>query len=107
MPPRDSFPSPVASTAIVVVLTALWGLVRLFVFHDTMMPLTFVVPMLVCVWTRRPWQLWLMVAAFLAMAVWKYGFGDSAGTADGAAQHVFFATTVFNILAGGVVIQLI
>ncbi len=106
MRPRR-LPSWLASTIVVVMLTAIWGVVRLWMFRETALPLTYVVPMLVCVWTRRRWQVWGMAAVFVGLAALKIFWlvpGDAVLPRNDA---LIFGTTVFNVLAGGVVIHLI
>ena len=49
-------------------LIALWGYLRLVAFHEIVLPLTFVLPLLLCVWTRRRQMLWAMAAVFVVMA---------------------------------------
>jgi len=102
-PPSLSF-----STTIVLLLTALWGYVRLYLFQETLIPLTFVLPLLICVWTGRRWQLWTMAAGFSVMAVakllWILPLGDGHPSLD---QGIFLGTTLFNILVGAVVVHLI
>jgi CheY-like chemotaxis protein/nitrogen-specific signal transduction histidine kinase len=94
------------STMIVVGLTAAWGYVRLVVFHDTAIPLTFVLPLLVCVWSRQRWQLWGMAAAFMAMTIVKAGQLAELQVAVLPTEW-FFITTIFNITLGAIVVHLI
>ena len=61
-------PSNSLSTLVVVVLTTAWCYVRLVLFDDAILPLTFVLPLLVCLWTQRHWQLWSMAAVFIVAA---------------------------------------
>lgn len=100
-------PSLWSSTLAVLVLVFAWALVRLGLFGDYQVPLTYVIPMLVCVWTRRRWQLAAMVAVFLAMVSAKYFWilPPAARAADGAA--VVFVMTLFNIVVGAFVIEAI
>jgi signal transduction histidine kinase/ActR/RegA family two-component response regulator len=99
-------PSVVVSTALVASLVIAWGYVRILAFHGILLPLTFVVPMLVCVWTRRAWQLWAMAAMFTVMTTWKVsGIPDEAP--GGFEFPAYIGAGLFNIVAGAVAIQLI
>ena len=103
----DERPSVIASTLVVAMLTALWAVVRLILFRDTALPLTFVVPLIVCVWSRRRWQLWSMVAAFTVVAVAKASWVLPGYVLSEQERWSFLGVTVFNILAGGVVVHLL
>ncbi len=72
---QDSrYPSVVLTTTIAILLTVGWGYLRLFVFHGTF-PVSFVLPLLMCVWTRRRWQLTAMgisvILLALIRAIWR------------------------------------
>lgn len=103
----DDHPPLVVSTLVVLALTALWGLLRLGLFRDAMVPLVFMLPMLVCVWTRRSWHLWGMVVVFTGMTLVKYSWMARAAGADLPTVRVFYSATLFNIIFGGAAIQLI
>ena len=69
MPPstgltRFARPSPVVGWSAAVAVSALWAVLRLVVFHDFIFPLTYALPLLLCVWTRDKVMLWTMAAAF-------------------------------------------
>lgn len=103
---KSEQPSLLLSTTIVAVLAIAWGYARLFAFRETLLPITFVVPMLVCVWTRRRWQLWATVGIFAAMAVIKVE-NLPAGAMTPAETWWYLAATLFNVSAGAVAILLI
>lgn len=90
----------------VLLLAAVWGYVRLVLFLEIQLPLTFVLPLLVCVWTRRTWQLWAMAAVFSAMAVFKFAWGPYAATHPGEDVAVL-VVTLTNIVLGAVVVHAI
>jgi hypothetical protein len=56
---------------VVVLLVALWGYLRLSLFSETLLPLTYVLPLLVAVWTRRRWHVLAMAGAFITFTVVK------------------------------------
>ena len=94
-----------SSTLVVILLTAIWAYVRLFLFVEMAMPLTYVVPLLVCVWTQRQWHLWTMAGVFVAMATLKsFWLLPDVAVAE---RHAFYWSTIFNIVAGAVVIRFI
>ncbi len=99
--------SLVVSTLVVVGLTVVWTWLRLFAFKEVPLPLTFVLPMLVCVWSRRVWQLWGMAAVFAGVTILRYQqiVGDGVMVVEDA--RIFFGTTMVNVIAGGVVVQAI
>lgn len=101
----SSTPSAGLSIALVIVIVLVWGWLRLVVFHDAVLPLTFLLPMLVCVWTRRTWQLWGMAAVFVAMAIVDVCWILPPELLSGPADWVFLWTTIFNITAGGAVVH--
>ena len=61
-------PSVALSTVVVVATTVFVGYTRLFMFRSTIVPLTLVLPLLLCVWSRQTWQLWGMSFAFAVMS---------------------------------------
>ena len=104
---RDNFPPLLPSTIVVLLLMAVWGYVRLVVFQTTALPLTFVVPLLVCVWTRRSWHLWAMAVGFVAMAAWKSFWLLPPDAMEYEHRLPYLWVTIFNIAAGAIVIRFI
>jgi len=94
---------PVALSSIVLLMVVIvWGYLRLVVFRDIVFPLTFVLPLLLCVWSRRVWQLYTMAVIFTVFAAIKsfWILTDTPG-------HTFFWATMLNISAGTVMTVLI
>lgn len=92
----------------VAALTGLWAYVRIWVFQESAVPLTFVLPLLICVWTRRPWQLWLMAGIFIGCAAVKVYLLLPADAFGGeGARLTYFVTTLFNITVGSLVVRAI
>src|SRR5688500_1570427 len=97
---RANLPPLLPATVVALSLMAIWGYVRLVVFQSTALPLTFVVPLLVCVWTRRRWHLWVMAVEFVALAAWKTFWLLPPEALEYEHRLPFFGVTVFNIAAG-------
>ena len=99
----DRHPPAWLATTVALGVTLVWGAVRLLIFDDRTFPLTFVLPLLVCVWTRRAWHLWTMAGVFLAMAAWKFAWvlpHEGRPT-----DHWFIAAaSVLNIVFGSAVV---
>ncbi len=99
----DRRPASWLATTVALGVMVVWGMVRLVVFDDRTFPLTFVLPLLVCVWTRRTWHLWTMAGAFLGMAAWKFAW--VLPHEQPRPDHWFIATaSVLNILFGTAVV---
>ena len=64
---REQAPSRAISLAVSALLVATWFTLRLVVFEPMAFPLTYVLPLLVCVWTRDRVALWGMAGTFLAL----------------------------------------
>ena len=84
-------------------LVASWGVVRFAVFSEQVLPLTFVLPLLVCVWTRSRVMLLAMAATFAGMASVKMLVVLSP------TDEVLwsYAATMVNIATGAAVVLLI
>lgn len=100
-------PSIPLGTLAVGSLVVGWAFLRLWLVRESLMPLTFVVPMMVCVWTQRRWHLWLMAIAFAILGFVKAYWLIPEMTFTTQARHMYFGGTLFNIAAGALVIHLI
>jgi len=58
-------PSRTVSLVVSAALVLAWGAIRLLVFDTIIFPLTYALPLLVCVWTRDRVALWSMAAIFV------------------------------------------
>ena len=67
-PPR---PSAAASIAIFFFAIGFMAYLRLYLFHDRFVALTYGLPLLVCLWYKDRRLLWSMAAAFSGMAALK------------------------------------
>jgi len=104
---NEKQPSLVGSTLLVVGLTVVWSWLRLLAFKEMPLPLTFVLPMLVCVWSRRAWQLWGMAAVFAVVTVMRYQQIVADDVMIVREARIFFGTTMLNVIAGAAVVQAI
>lgn len=98
-------PSILLSTGVVLVLTIIWGIIRLWVFQEIIFPLTFVLPLLICVWTRRPWQLWTMAGIFCAMAVVKVAWILPDDLMTPREVTAYFIGITLNLIIGSLVVH--
>lgn len=102
---RASRTPPLAlSTVAVIALMIVWAYVRLFLFKTHVVPLTFVLPMMICIWTRRAWHLGLMSVAFIGIAVLKTFYMLPSDLMTPGEDWGLFATTVFNVGMGAFII---
>lgn len=88
---------------MIVVLSGAWAVLRLPSFDDRFIPLTYVVPLLACAWTRRRWQLWAMVFFFAAVSVASFLAASPAGGQD----LLDLVTSFLNLALGGAIIHAI
>ncbi len=108
MPHPESIKRPplLLSTTVIVLLLVAWMGIRLFLFPSLVTPVTYVLPLIVCVWSMRRWQVWFMALVFAAKTVAKaWWLLPGEGVAD-LSQEVFVWSTLFNILVGAVVVHL-
>lgn len=98
-------PSPLVSAGIFLVMTGLMAYLRLFIFQDRLITLTYGLPLLICLWQRDRWLLWGMAAAFAVMAYIKafYFLADSDPDNSWELMQVLFQTV--NILAIGAAVH--
>lgn len=102
---HDTRPNLLLSTVVTATVATVWCFIRLYVFRDAVAPLTFVLPLLVCVWAQRKWQLWLMAGLFAVATVAKtqWILPEAALTEEGDA--LLLASTLFNIIVGAIVVH--
>lgn len=104
MPVESTRPSAFLSTIAVLAATIVWGWLKLGIFADDLFPLTFVLPLLLCVWTRRVWHMWFMALSFLAMASWQMIGHRYAPEQERWTQTLVYTASVINICIGSAVI---
>lgn len=100
-------PSRAVSLIVSAVLLMGWGLLRLVVFHSFLFPLTYLLPLLVCLWTRDRPVLWAMAGVCVALVsaelLWSLPQGNLA---QESARYVYGAT-IANIAIGAIIIHLV
>ncbi|MFT3867225.1 MAG: ATP-binding protein [Nibricoccus sp.] len=97
-------PSTFLSTLCVVLLLLLWAYIRLILFPTIIAPLTFVLPLMLCIWTRRVWQLLTMVVAFVVIAFVKYYHVLPENVIEVQERSVLMGVTLVNIFVGAAII---
>lgn len=102
---RDKRPALWLSTSAVVLITLIWGIQRLGILGDQVFPLTFVLPLLLCVWTRRPWQLWAMTVVSILIMVYKFLWLAPDNPLMAARERMAFYSTVSNNLIGALMVK--
>ncbi|MEJ1974508.1 MAG: CheR family methyltransferase [Lacunisphaera sp.] len=105
--PMNSRPSLVRSTVVVVLLTLFWGFLRVAVFAETILPLTYVIPLLIGVWTRRRWQNWAMAGAFVMFTLYKAVRLEFDGTPLSQPELIVLGATMLNIVIGAAIVHLV
>lgn len=98
-----AFPASLAAFGIAF----LWIYIRTYVFQDIVLPLTYVLPLMVCVWTRMKWQVWTMAALFITASVSKILWILPDHHLSSEEQNWFLAATIFNSLMGAAVVHAI
>jgi signal transduction histidine kinase/ActR/RegA family two-component response regulator len=104
---NQSRPSLLLSTCVVALVAGFWGYLRLFEFREAVLPITFVLPLLLGVWTGRRWQLWSMAGLFIVMATVKVVWILPADAFGPRSNLVYLGGTLFNIAVGAIVVQAI
>lgn len=109
-PPLEMLDRPRASVAVPVCVGAviLWGVIRIVLFREVLVPLTYALPLLVCVWTRNRLMLWGMAAAFSCMAAAEVFWMTPQATALSHSTWSIYAAKLVNItVAGGIIHSII
>ena len=104
---RFERPRPAVAWAVAAALLVIWAILRLGVFQSFIFPLTYALPLLICVWTRSRRMLWTMAAIFVAMQVVMQAVLMTPGALTREAAIWSFAATLFNILVAALAVELI
>jgi len=84
-----------------------WGILRLVVFQDMIMPLTYALPLLICVWSRDLRQLWVMAALFAAMTTAKMFWILPQGVFSTFESWAIYSAQLANITVAGLAVHAI
>jgi PAS domain S-box-containing protein len=100
-------PSPRTGWVTALVITAAWGILRLGVFRTFVFPLTYVLPLLLCTWTRSRTMLWLMAAAFAAMHTFHQFWLLPADALSPPEDLATWWATILNIVLGAFIVHVV
>jgi len=100
-------PSRTVSLVVSAALVLAWGAIRLLVFDTIIFPLTYALPLLVCVWTRDRVALWSMAAIFVVFHAVKLFWLLPPGVLSFEELRANFGATMANIGVGAVAVHLI
>lgn len=100
-------PSRAQSVAISAVLVVVWGLLRVVAFDTMAFPLTYIIPLLVCVWTRDRVMLWVMAVTFACLHLIKLFLILPDHVLTGPETWANLTATFINISVGAVAVHAI
>jgi signal transduction histidine kinase/ActR/RegA family two-component response regulator len=100
-----ALPSRVGTTVLLALVVLAWGSLRLFYFRDALLPLNYMLPLLLCIWTRRRWQLWALAAGFIAIAVVRFHWLAPTGALAAKEGPFYFVGIILNVTLGAVIID--
>lgn len=100
-------PSRSTSLAVYAVILIVWGLLRLVVFRTCGFPLSDVLPLLVCMWTRDRWGLWIVAAILAVMAAIDPWAILPSEVHPGIGHWANYCATLFDILVGAGAVHLV
>lgn len=100
-------PNRAVSLALSAALILAWAYIRLVLFETTQFPLTYALPLLVCIWTRDRTALWVMATTFVVFHAVKVFALVPPGTLTPGEMAAEFGATVTNIGVGAVAVHLV
>lgn len=100
-------PTLARSVAIFVVFTAGMAYLRLHLFHDRTVALTYGLPLLLCLWYPSRRLLWAMAGAFVAMSTCKVFLVSPDSAIADADEAIHFAMQLTNILVIAAAVHII
>jgi signal transduction histidine kinase/CheY-like chemotaxis protein len=98
-------PSRAVSLAVSAALVIVWAWVRLVVFDPTLFPLTYLLPLLVCIWSRDRVALWGMAAVFAALHLTQLVWMPPGRTLGPDEWWSNATATLANIVLGAIAID--
>ncbi|MGE5357621.1 MAG: ATP-binding protein [Bacteroidales bacterium] len=96
-------PSAAVGWTVCLAVSAVWAVLRLVVFKAFIFPITYALPLLLCVWTRDKAMLWSLAAAFAVLHTVKQWILLPTDALPALADWATYLATLFNIIVGGVV----
>jgi two-component system CheB/CheR fusion protein len=90
-----------------LLVSVVWILLRLLVFQTFVFPLTYAVPLLLCVWTRDTLMLWTMAALFAVLHTAQQWWILPREALPEWADWATYAATLFNIAVAALVVHAI
>jgi signal transduction histidine kinase len=100
-------PSRAVSLGVSAALVVLWGFARLAAFETSVLPLTYALPLLVCVWTRDRLALWTMAAIFAGFHTLKLFWLMPPGSLPDAELWTNYGATLVNVSVAAMAVQLV
>jgi len=100
-------PSAAASWTAGMGLVFVWALISLVCLDQVFFPLTYTLPLLISVWTRRKALLWTMAFTFASLSVLELGLIIPVSALPGDRVFYAFTSTMINIAAGAAAVHMI
>lgn len=100
-------PSATLGWSVATAVSAVWVILRLVVFQTVVFPLTYVIPLLLCVWTRNKAMLWTMAAVFALAHTLKQWWILPATALPTFADWTVYTATLLNITIGAAAVHAI
>jgi fatty acid desaturase len=104
---RAGKPSRAVSLALSACLVILWGVLRLAVFKGFIFPLSYALPLLICIWTRDKIALWGMALVFVLFAVVKQFWILPEEALPLSEEVATGVASLLTIIVGGTVVHLV
>lgn len=105
IPILEKTPPPAVGWVICGLAVAAWGLIKLVAFGDTLLPLTYVLPLLICVWTKDRRMLGFMVGAFLVLATVQIWLLMPENALPFGRRAAAYFTTLLNLAVGAAIVN--
>lgn len=99
-------PPPLQANLVLAVLTVAWIYLRLFLFQEWALPLTYVIPLMGCLWSQRAWHIWTMAGIFLLTTLLHAAHYIGQAIPEMLRRDFFYRSTYVNIFIGAVVVHL-
>jgi PAS domain S-box-containing protein len=100
-------PSATLGWSAAVVVATVWAVLRMVVFQTVVFPLTYVIPLLLCTWTRDKRMLWSMAAVFGILQTFKQWWILPGSALPTFADWAAYIATLLNLIIGGAVVHAI